>query len=192
MSGHINCAGVAALALKAAYAESFAKPPHHCLYMEPNHVLKWAKKLEKRLNELNEGAKQVQYNAQYTDFMDLSKLTFTQLTNLEVWTVDVWKKKSGSEAGVSKLATRSKPIKEIDRLLKEYWTMSWTTSEDFMKKVNCLAEIMDQVHQYLAYRQGHKRQDAVLELAQQILQLLKDKEQTYGGPLTKTLNWLAE
>lgn len=64
MSKNQNCAGVAALALRAGGAASFAKPPKACLFMDPNQVRDWCTKVKNRMDKVNTHA-----NVQHTGFL---------------------------------------------------------------------------------------------------------------------------
>jgi hypothetical protein len=160
MSTKRNCAGVAALALRAGGGARFAKPPRAYFFMEPNHVQDWVDRINKALVKLNSSAKTVaEAGANYAG----------NPTNTEIMTVADWK--TASSQGVSKLAVRSAATKKIDQLIKQYWDLGWgdATNDMFDLKVEKLVEMLDACHEYLATRAGHKRTDAVVTLGEQAL-----------------------
>ncbi len=158
MSRNQNCAGVAALALRAGGAASFAKPPKAFLFMDPNQVRDWVIKVKDRIDKLN--TKVNANNAAYTPALtDMSG-------TMEIMTLAEWKTKSVE--GVSKLAIRSSQIKKIDQFMTQYWAEAWGTSEQYNKKKDLLIDLLDAIHVYLAERAGHKREAAVLLLGEQV------------------------
>jgi len=160
MSTKRNCAGVAALALRAGGATRFAKPPTAFFFMEPNHIQDWVKRINKALTKLNNSAQTVaEAGTNYAG----------NPTNTEIMTVAQWK--TASSQGVSKLAMRSSATQKVDKLMKQYWDLSWgdATNDEFDTKVEKLVELLDACHEYLATRGGNKRTDAVVSLGEQVL-----------------------
>lgn len=163
MSQNQNCAGVAALALRAGGAAAFAKPPSAVFYMDPNQVRDWCNKVLKRINELNQGITKT-YTAPSVAWNDVD----------EIMTLAEWKKES--EKGVSVLATRSGATKKIDEAMKQYWALPWGTGDAFDAKTQKLTEILDATHVYLAERAGHKREAVVVKLGEQVLSVIENRE----------------
>lgn len=160
MSKNQNCAGVAALALRAGGAGAFAKPPKAMLFMDPNQVRDWVIKVKNRIDAMNlkENATHAGYTPAFT----------TSDTAMEIMTLNEWKTKSAE--GVSKLALRSSQIKKIDDQMAKYWKITWPPGGDeFEEKKDMLVDLMDLIHVYLAERAGHKREPAVLLLGEQAL-----------------------
>lgn len=160
MSTKRNCAGVAALALRAGGATRFAKPPKAWFFMEPNHVQDWVNRINKALAKINNNANTVaQAGTNWGGILPID----------EIMTLDEWK--TASSQGVSKLALRSAATKKIDSEMKVYWGLGWgdDTNDMYDVKIQKLCDLLDACHEYLATRGGHKRTDAVVTLGQQVL-----------------------
>jgi len=175
MSTKRNCAGVAALALRAGGAAKFAKPPTAFFFMEPNHVQDWVNRINTKLAKLNASAKTVVQAAS----------SYVDLKNTEIMTAAEWK--TASNVGVSKLAIRSSATKKIDQLMQQYWALGWgADSVSHQAKIAILSDIMDACHEYLVTRAGNKRSDAVVTLGDQALAAINCRPDPGTAP---TADW---
>lgn len=171
-----NCAGVAALALRAGMAASYAKPPRAVFFLDPNQVAEWASKILAVIETLNTYSVDAVWRPAETAFVPVKG---KELMSLREW-------KDLSARNVSVFSVRSGQVARIDHLLTRYHALAWE-AKNYTEKIDLLKQMMTQVHAYLGEKAGGKRQDAVLSLGQQITAVIKDR---FGSPTYhKVVDW---
>jgi hypothetical protein len=168
-SKHTNCAGVAALALMAGGAHTYADPPAPLMSMTPNQIERWALEIKDVLARWNQTAKALN--------QQVAANRWTDSNVEELFDVDEWKTLSNLIAGNPFF--RSDKIRKIDDLLKKYHRLAWS-AENAVQKRKIMGDMMDVIHQYLAHKPQAKRRDAVVELGMRILRVVSLKLITYN------------
>ena len=154
-----SCAGVIAAALRVGGADQFAPPPSALLYLDPNQITRWARKVQDKLAKRNANAQAIHQEVMGVGEGDGAPVN-------EVMTVDEWMQLSGQNMGRS--TARSERVQQIDAQLQAYHRYSWMTPPI---KLRILGGLMDMIHLYLGKKAGSKRGDAMIALGRQVLAL---------------------
>jgi hypothetical protein len=151
-----NCAGVIALALQAGLGENYAKKPTPRLFMEPNHIRKWAEDIQREVALLNHGV--ARFLTQPTGSSSNKGLK-------EVMSQVQWQAKIKG--------CRCKYLDRIGPLLAQYEAYGEWTIFTFDPRVGFLGKIMDLIHKHLVHHPADRRNAAALELGEQIVQTIR-------------------
>jgi hypothetical protein len=174
-----NCAGVAALALRAGLANSYVKPPRALFFMDPNQIARWAGEVDKVIETLNTYSSDALRIPAVTGFAPIKATELMSLKDWKYWTAK----------NVSAFAIRGGQVAKIDQLLEQYHAITWNVdpTKSYPAKIELLKQLMTQVHSYLGEKAGGKRQDAVLLLGEQITAVIKHR---FGSPAwAKAVDW---
>jgi hypothetical protein len=158
-SKSMNCAGVAAAALKVGGAEAFVAAPKAVLYLDPNQIAKWARQVRAEIDRRNEEAATIE-DAVYHSGDPIPDAD----PNFDLMSYDEWKQLSSKNTGL--LDIRSQKIRQIDGLIKDYHAYEWSVG---LPKFEVLGKIMDVIHQCVASDPTGKRGDALLTLGKQVI-----------------------
>ncbi len=166
-----NCAGAAAIGLRAAGASAFVAPPKAVVVMEPNQILKWAKAVLDEIAVLNAATEEIDVILQKRI---KSGIRFFCPDPPDLTTAEAWKAESG----------KLKEGAEILKLLGKYHSYNWKSdfkkepdTDDFSKKMAALIGIVKIIAKVT---QKNQSIPAPLEpLAYQIIRFFK-RETTPG------------
>lgn len=162
-----NCSGVVAAALRVGGADQFSKAPSAMLFIDPNQIASWAKKVQKKLKKRNDAARNlaqqlgVTVNAQPT-------APVTELMNGREWL-------ELSNRNMPQGQKRSPQLHEIDRLLVTYYRYGGWVGPNIASKLIILGRLMDAIHTYLGLKSGGRRSDAIVKLGQQVLDVVRHR-----------------
>ena len=170
-----NCASVVLRAMKAGNATFFAEPPRAWFWRSPAGVYAYAENLVQGIQRMTvnrdayEAAKH-QWQGEHRQEL----YAHPPGADVELPSVAQWKADSRVAGGFSTgFARRKEQVANIDRLLQQYHAMpGWGAEAADDQRVRQLGLIFDECGSYMREKQGNRRFDAVLRLAQRILQVV--------------------
>ncbi|HMP02429.1 MAG TPA: hypothetical protein PKD86_01775 [Gemmatales bacterium] len=162
-----NCSGVVAAALRVGGADQFARSPQALLFIDPNQIAAWAKKLKKKLKKRNEAGRRLALE------LDVNGVPQTTAPVEELMAPRTWLELSNRNMKPGQ--PRSPLLQEIDRALLRYFSHRGWTEISYACKLIALGRLMDAIHTYLGVKSGGKRGDAVLTLGRQVLDVARKR-----------------
>lgn len=181
ISQRYNCASIAMAALLAGGADLFVKPSKQWIYYSPNDIRDYARKLSRKITEINNQAQAIQ-NGILSEFrryqapsrqrfgIDYLHQTGGQTERIvEIWRTEEWRRQSAVTIG-----RRKEQIQLIDQAMVQYWSFGtgWTAT-NFINKAVYISAILEQVQSHLIEKPKSDRREAVLKLGSQCMQVIK-------------------
>gem|GEM_PF-4508536 len=167
-----NCAGVAVRILNAGGAGAFCAIPEvtfktkHAYYMTPNDVTEFATAVDTAIFRLNNMLTAFWQHVGVRAHTILTKAKFQGDNPLEIYTKDIWKKRSSVA-----FKTRGKVLQDIDTQIGNYHKYKWDNS--FEEKLKALCILISKVYKHTQISKSGKRDDAFTMLMYQIVMVVK-------------------
>ncbi|MFM7128864.1 MAG: hypothetical protein ACKO0V_05850 [bacterium] len=117
ISKKYNCASVVMAALLSSGCGLFIKPSKPLFAISPVDVLNYARKLQRKLTQINATLQTVQDQA-LADYQNFRQTRYVDsaLVNGDIWTCEAWRQASAVSVG-----RRKEQVARIDQLLQQYW-----------------------------------------------------------------------
>ncbi len=156
-----NCSGVVAAALRVGGADQFSKSPSAMLFIDPNQIASWAKKVKKKLAKQNRAARDLAVQLGGEVVQQPTQPVQELMTGREWLELSNQNMKPGEK--------RSPKLQEIDRLLVSYYRYRNWEGVNSTSRLIVLGRLMDAIHTYLGLKSGGRRSDAIVKLGHQVL-----------------------
>jgi hypothetical protein len=163
-----NCVGIAFQALREGGADAIVKLPPVRMYGEPTQVESYARELEQRLSYLEGATRILDVNIR-SNHLAQTPVPVHQLSD-SLWTFDAWKQASA----LGLMYQRSGAIREIDENLATFHKYTWKYA--FPERYDAFMKLFLSVLKHREEKSDSKRSEAVAQLGNQILAVLKSSK----------------